>query len=125
MRRITAAAVLAIAGFASAGQALAWNQAVLANVPFAFTAGNKQLPSGTYLITPESSGAIRVQSSDLSVRIFVAATQSQANATTGSKLVFHKYGDRYFLNEVVGPESGFNAQVPVSKSERLEGSPKR
>ena len=44
MKRITAIALFTIAGFVTAGSALAQNRAVRADVPFDFTVGDKLLP---------------------------------------------------------------------------------
>ena len=61
MKRITAIALLAIANFAVAGTSFAQSRTVQAKVPFDFTVGNKLLPSGTYTIKEQSTGAHRDQ----------------------------------------------------------------
>lgn len=40
-----------------------------------------------------------------------------AGGSTATQLVFHRYGDQYFLAEIVGRE-GIVSKVPVSKAER-------
>ena len=46
----TITALLTLANVATAARALSSNQVVLAKVPFSFTVGHDQLPSGTYTI---------------------------------------------------------------------------
>jgi hypothetical protein len=118
MKLFTAGVLLAITGLASAGRALAWNQAMQANVPFAFTAGNKHLPAGTYLVSPESPELMRLQSGDRSIGIYISTTPNFGDGSSTSKLIFHKYGDQYFLNKVVSSTSSFNVEVPFSNSEK-------
>jgi hypothetical protein len=118
MRNLIASTILAIVSLAPAGQAFAWNQAIRANVPFAFTAGNKELPSGTYTISPESSNVIKVQNMDQSIRLFLTTAPSPDGLIKGSKLVFRKYGDQYFLSEVLNSSSTLNVQLPLSKAEK-------
>jgi hypothetical protein len=118
MRNLIAGTILAIVSLAPAGQAFAWNQAIRANVPFAFTAGDKQLPSGTYTISLESSNVIKLQSMDQSTRVFIATAPSADGSIRGSKLVFRKYGDKYFLGEVLNSSSSLNVQFPLSKAEK-------
>src|SRR5258708_7792308 len=118
MKLFTAVVLLAITGLASAGRAFAWDQALQANVPFAFTAGNKQFPAGTYLLSPESSELMRLQSGDRSIRTYLSTTPNFGDGSSTSKLIFHKYGDQYFLNKVVSAASSFNVEVPTSISEK-------
>ena len=75
----------------------------IANIPFEFTVGSHTLPSGTYSVSEMSSGGeavrIRSKSSSLSV-IRLSNSIVKANPTSQGKLVFHRYGNSYFLAEV-------------------------
>ena len=72
-----------------------------ANIPFEFVVGDQNLPAGTYSLGAiTSSGEVLrirgVGSEGSAVRL-----TSQAKGTAGhSKLVFHRYGERYFLAQV-------------------------
>jgi hypothetical protein len=90
-----------------------------ANIPFEFVVGNRSLPAGAYTIRSVSSTgeALRVvngrNSKDSAARLTVEASGKSQQA----KLVFHRYGDRYFLAEVwSSPEDG--RQLLPSKEER-------
>ena len=72
------------------------------NVPFAFSVEGQSLPEGEYTIftvTPERS--IRIVSSDGKHSAIVNTLPNYANSPSeNSRLVFHRYGDEYFLTQV-------------------------
>jgi hypothetical protein len=116
MKRITAIALLTIASCVTASRALASDFAVQANVPFDFIVGGKVLPAGTYKITEPSAGIIELQNRDKHIAVLSLA--EGRDATKGNKLVFDRYGDRYFLSEVLCPGSNLTVQIPTSKMEK-------
>jgi hypothetical protein len=118
MKRITAIALLAIASFAMADKSFAQDRAVRATVPFDFTVGSKLFPSGTYTIQSKSSQLIRIENRDKGVGVFTTAFQDGKKSGNGGKLVFHKYGDQYFLSEILCDSADMNLQIPASKLEQ-------
>jgi len=72
------------------------------NVPFAFAVENHSLPAGEYLVltvTPERS--IRIVSTDGKHSAIVNTLPNYASSPSEkSRLVFHRYGDEYFLAQV-------------------------
>jgi|SRR6516165_2653070 hypothetical protein len=90
-----------------------------ANVPFAFTVGQTELPAGTYVVSSLSDSAIVItnRSTGTSVLSLFRSEQAKNNDRT-AKLVFHKYGDRYFLSQVGRGFGGSLIQLPTSKQER-------
>jgi hypothetical protein len=118
MKQFAAIALLAFASFAATDHALAWDQAVRADVPFNFTAGGTQFPAGTYTIIHDSPQMIRVKGADQQARFVVSSIAAFSEELGDNKLVFHKYGDRYFLREVVNSNSNFDVRLPVSKLEK-------
>jgi hypothetical protein len=47
------------------------------------------------------------------------STYNGNESTSGGKLVFQKYGDRYFLNQVLSPtRTSLNVTIPPSKLEK-------
>jgi hypothetical protein len=109
------AALLTLANIATAARALSSNDAVLAKVPFNFTVGHDQLPSGTYTISRDPWGMVTMKSVDRRFAVSVTTT-FEPEAPKGDKLVFRRYGDRYFLGNV--SSSAFSAHFPVSKLEK-------
>jgi len=117
MKRITAISLLTIAGLASSGIALAQDRVVEAKVPFNFSVGNKLLPAGTYRVTQSSSNLVLVQDGERN-NAAMSTTYSSSGSTGPGKLVFDKYGDRYFLHAVLSERAGINVDFPTSRSEK-------
>ena len=117
MKRITAIALLAIANFAMAGMSFAQSYGVKANVPFDFTVGNKVLPAGTYQIQSKSGVVISIRNHDKPIAMLTTVDQDGASSKDGGKLIFHKYGDQYFLSEILSDSATMNVYVPRSKAE--------
>ena len=118
MNRISATALLAIASVAACTGAMAQQPAVKANIPFGFTVGNTWMPAGEYTVTSPSNDVLELKS-DSHVAL-VASTRSYDESKSGSKLVFDKYGDQYFLHEVLCPNFvSLDLRIPASKSEKI------
>jgi hypothetical protein len=99
------------------GSISAQEQAVKANVPFDFTVGDKLLPAGHYTISLANANVIKIQNSEQRVTILTMATADGNESNTG-KLVFNKYGDQYFLREILCSQAAMNMAVPASKQEK-------
>jgi hypothetical protein len=76
----------------------------VANVPFEFVAADKSMPAGRYLISnnnPATGDIVKIASRMKDASLFALTTRVQASATQEKgKLVFHRYGNRYFLAEI-------------------------
>jgi hypothetical protein len=118
MKRITATALLAIANLAMAGTSFAQSNGVQANVPFDFTVGNQVLPSGTYGIQTQSSGLIMIRNHDKPISVLALVDQDETKSPNGGKLIFHKYGDHYFLSEILSDSASMNVELHPSKTEK-------
>ena len=117
MKRITSTALFTLAALVTAGGAMAQGRAVRATVPFDFTVGDKLLPAGNYEITSPQTGVIEVQNHDKHVTMLTTARYNSQESQTG-KLVFDKYGDQYFLRDVLCEQAAINVNLPRSKAER-------
>src|SRR5688500_3266450 len=89
------AGVLAINAHAQSSSA----RRVIANIPFAFSAGKTTLPAGRYTITvlnPSSDRKIlQIRSLNGRSTAMVFTTGIIGNASDDAKLVFERDGDRY------------------------------
>ena len=103
------------------GQSLAYR--VRANIPFDFSVADKKLPSGKYSIgraRPNSDDSILSiadgdgQSKAIRMSIPVQTLHAKDNVT----LVFHRYGDQYFLYQVWLAGETTGRQFLKSGSER-------
>jgi len=81
-----------------------------ADVPFNFIIRGATLPAGEYTIQGLGDGsAIAVRGPNPKANTIVLSQRcSSSDAAEQSKLVFHRYGDRYFLAQlwVAGSDSG-------------------
>ena len=122
--RITMTALFALACMATTRTARA-QEPLLVNIPFAFTAGRMALPAGEYRVQKMAydSPALLIQRTDKGAATVVMSFTAQANAKQPqSKLVFHRYHNRYFLFQVwtVGSERGRELpKSPQEKEQRL------
>jgi len=104
-----------MAGLFLAGSLFA-QQSVQATIPFDFHVGNSEvMPSGTYRIAPCSTNVVVVRNCNSGIAV-LQVTQPGENKDQG-KLLFHKYGDKYFLSEVQGLASG-GIVVPMTNNEK-------
>jgi hypothetical protein len=118
MKRITALALFAVSSMVGAGMASAQTHGVKATMPFDFTVGSKLLPPGTYKILPVNDDVIEIQNQDKTVSILSQSSPDSSVSENGGKLVFDKFGDQYFLREVLGGAYALNVNLPASKSEK-------
>jgi hypothetical protein len=122
MKHITvfAIAVGLLASFAATGTVSAQDHAATATVPFNFNVGDRWVPAGTYIMTSNMSNpkVIFIRSKDGKVAL-LSVTQSEFRRSDAGRLVFTKYGDQYFLHEILCSRCGMNVAFPGSKHEKL------
>lgn len=108
------------AGLLLAGPAMAqFQHIVTANVPFAFTAGNKHFPAGECIVKYSASAfAVLVQSREGHVAsLQMTIPMESGDGPTDPQLVFHRYGDEFFLAEVWGG-GGYRHRLYETRAER-------
>jgi hypothetical protein len=119
MKRIPAIGLLTIAWLATCTGAIAQQPTLKANIPFNFTVGNTWMPAGEYTISSPLRHIVQLRSADLAKIATVASSQSFSEPGSGSKLVFDRYGDQYFLHQVLCPSvSSLNLDVPQGRAEK-------
>jgi len=94
-----------------------------ANIPFEFTVANKKLPAGEYSVTraQETSGDLILQINSKDGRESISRLTIPVNTLEpkdDSRLVFHRYGDEYFLFEIWPAGGNTGRELPKSRSER-------
>ena len=74
---------------------------LVANIPFAFSAGNQTLPAGDYIVrcvNPASDQTVmQITSKDGRNSVMLQTTSKRGKASETAKIVFNRYGDRYFF----------------------------
>src|SRR5437660_3095128 len=100
----TMIAMMILAGFVAMSSAKAQTSAsrhLIATIPFEFSVGDKAMPAGDYTvrqINPASDRAVlQLRRKDGSASAMVQTTSILGKTQESAKLVFHRYGDRYFF----------------------------
>ncbi|MBA3440034.1 MAG: hypothetical protein H0T92_09230 [Pyrinomonadaceae bacterium] len=111
-------AMLAFYAMLAAAPANAQSQA---DIPFDFQISNEKIPAGQYTVTRsnQNSGTtvLLLRNADgRGIEMFVPMSVQARESQDQGKLVFHKYGDQYFLYQVW--EAGTNAGHELRKSRR-------
>jgi hypothetical protein len=92
---------------------------LLVNIPFSFLAGNQQMPPGRYVVTSATNGFLSMyEAGGSSTRLLLPVHSVESHASQTPKLVFHRYGDSYFLTEVWNGDGKIGRQLPRSNVEK-------
>ena len=94
---------------------------VTADIPFDFTVGEKSMPAGKYIVQkhPTTNHLLVVTGRDTNkaaYAMFNDATKSRGAEKT--VLVFHRYGNDYFLSQMWAAGESSGSELPISKAER-------
>jgi len=114
-------ATLFVLSFLVAAQVVQADEPMLVNIPFAFVAGNVTLPAGEYRVQKldKNPAVVLIRCSDASAAAMVMSNAAQAKETqTQSKLVFNRYGNRYFLSQIWAAGSIRGRQLLKSSREK-------
>jgi hypothetical protein len=121
-RALQVLVTLLLAASASLGQS--YRGDVIANIPFPFFVANRVLPPGRYIVTAMGDIDIRMYNSkNQGVLIPTHRMQGRAPESVG-KVVFHRYGDTYFLSEVWVPDNDTGRQLFPSRAEKESAAAK-
>lgn len=105
MKRVgmTLTLMLMILPVLAAAQQLGPTDHIVANVPFQFMLGTKVVPAGTYIVQPTSQGAWDVNIQNPAAKVsaaFMVTPDESKTSREGYSLIFHKYGENYFLTGI-------------------------
>jgi hypothetical protein len=116
-------AVMMIIAASVSANAQSLQYRLTANIPFDFSVGSEKLPAGKYWISraQQSNGdtVVQIRSTDLHsnvTRFTIPVLVS--NPVKNSSLVFHRYGDEYFLAEIWPVGSVTGRELPKTRAER-------
>jgi len=93
----------------------------LADVPFDFQVGYDRMPAGEYLVQPTQFGSPAISITNRQTRetkMVLTDTITAGNLSDTGKLVFNRYGDRYFLSQVWRAGFSTGCLLHKSKAER-------
>ena len=97
-----------------------------ATIPFDFVIKNEKAASGQYTIerVNETSGitVLLLRSADgRGIEMFMPMSVQAGESADRGKLVFHRYGDQYFLYQVWQAGNNLGHELPKSRRERALG----
>ncbi len=89
-------------------------------IPFSFSVGQSSLPAGEYTILDrDGRGVLLFQGDQTNQACAVLSHPGNSFAPDGKrKLLFHQYGDQYFLSQVFPGFETAGYKLPVSKQEK-------
>ena len=89
-------------GLAVAGVQAQTPSRVEVNIPFEFSAGKTTLNAGVYTVKRMSGNLVTLRNVDTKASVILNApvNLSSTDAESTERLVFNKYGDRYFLAQI-------------------------
>ena len=103
-----------IAGLSASAQSLN----LTANIPFAFQAGEKVMPAGSYELQPSGTVVlIRAVGGHQAAYILTNATHRNGDPIRGV-LEFHGYGGSYFLAKIWSPGEADGRSLPMTPREK-------
>jgi hypothetical protein len=118
VRACFSGAVLVVSALALASSAQAQSPTIKVNIPFSFENGTEHLPAGVYTLQMSESGRILlIRGNSASGMTLILPDENSQPAKVG-KVVFHRYGDRYFLREVWTAGSTSHVHTSTSKAEK-------
>jgi hypothetical protein len=115
----TLAVAFALSAFAPAPRATAQTMHLVADVPFDFRSGSEMMPAGKYDIQALSDRVLIVRSATHTRSQLLITINTQTTKPSGrGKLIFHRYGNKYFLYQVwsSGQSNGF--ELPKGHAEK-------
>jgi len=90
--------------------------AAVGDIPFGFVAGNMTMPAGAYAFG-YSTGlfTVTLAGPDRHTNFLSANPEETQSVPEQATLIFHRYGDQYFLSEIRTPDG--SREFPVSRLE--------
>ena len=95
----------------------AQDRTVAANVPFSFYMGGSAMPQGSYKVDELSNAIVSLRSKD-SIKSVTTHEIAGKQQVEPARLVFHRYGDSYFLAEIWGGHASIGQAVAASPREK-------
>ena len=117
VQRLVVTAAVLLTGVATSARAQD-EIATVTNVPFAFTAGETNLPQDRYRLTPMSghTDVVMLRGERHSI-VLMSRIDRRNTRNPKPSMTFHRYGDQYFLSEVQLGD-GRVLQIPQSRAEK-------
>ena len=123
-RRLICTCALAISALAPARHLFAQRPSLLVTIPFPFQNGDHNFPAGTYVIQRTSDRTLLLRDPEGNhVGVIMTVGEQRAAAQGAASVVFHRYGEHYFLSDVWLANSLYGNQLMVSRAEKALREP--
>lgn len=98
----------------------AQNLAVLTHIriPFAFRSGLRLYPAGTYTFRVTANGLLQIQGNSVGGNTILLPHDYSGKQADRTKLIFTRYGNRYFLEELWTATTGVHVDCVKTAKER-------
>lgn len=107
--------ILAVPGLINAQS----RKVIKTQVPFEFIVNGNRMPAGECAVEARGDGITYVLISSGEHKLFVVPISSQAPTTSAeAKLVFHRYGNQYFLSSISRKGEKLGYAFPAGKAEK-------
>ena len=95
-------------------------QKLIAQVPFDFVVAQKTLRAGEYHVRAVNQGgdAIAIKSTDGDQVLRLSSPKERSSRQMAAKLVFHRYGNTYFLSQIWMAGKSMGRELPRTREER-------
>lgn len=80
-------------------KAQAAKSSLIADIPFSFQVGFCTMPAGTYAVDVKGNDVLSIKG-ESGVAAMLVMWAATGRDTSDSAVIFHRYGDKYFLREV-------------------------
>lgn len=115
--------LMAVATITAEAQAFG-SQEIRARIPFAFTAGKTEFPAGKYTVTVLNRNSdrkvLQIKSAGGKLSALIQTGELNATASDETKLVFNRYGSRYFFAQAQMAGESTTLAAVKSTAERNE-----
>ncbi|HEY0794938.1 MAG TPA: hypothetical protein VGD64_04080 [Acidisarcina sp.] len=115
-RNLIATFALAVAAMAVSAPAVIAQSESQATIPFNFQVARSSMPAGTYVLETNGFGPVSVRDTHNGHTRLALGMAEQSNKASHSRLIFHRYGSKYFLAEIWGGGTT-GVKVPETKQE--------
>jgi hypothetical protein len=111
-------AILAIAPLSPASHAQSGGDFARVSVPFAFETGSSHYPAGVYTLRMETPSILMIRGVSGSGLVMMKTVDDNGQRAKSGMAIFHKYGNRYFLNEISATGETRHLHLQPSKAEK-------
>ena len=113
--------LFAIIAIFSTTASFAQSNVMLVEIPFNFHVGNEKLTAGKYQILKIKDNIFLFRNADGTARALAQtpAMVDVAKEVTAEKLVFNRYGNKYFLNQIFATRATVGRALYESKTEKV------